>query len=259
MATAKSADGTTIAFDRSGAGPALVLVGGALADRSSSRPLSARLGANFTVYIYDRRGRGSSGDAGPYSVQREIEDLATVISAAGGSACVFGHSSGAALALEAAAYGLAVTQLAVYEPPYTANANHPDPLGGLADQLSGLVTSGHRGEAVDAFLTGPVGLAPEVVERMRAGPHWAGMEALAHTIVYDLALCNRGWVPRARLAHIRIPTLALAGGDSPAWARDTAGELAATIPGAQQMVLAGQGHGAAVEVIAPILVELFLS
>jgi pimeloyl-ACP methyl ester carboxylesterase len=127
-----SADGTMIAFERAGQGPALILITGGLTDRTVTRSVAAELAPRFTVYAYDRRGRGSSGDTAPYSAEREVEDLAAVIGAAGGPALVFGHSSGAVLALEAAARGLAITKLAAYEPPYLTGASGRRPADDLA-------------------------------------------------------------------------------------------------------------------------------
>jgi pimeloyl-ACP methyl ester carboxylesterase len=249
METVRSADGTTIAFDRSGQGPALVLVTGAFTDRSSTKALAARLAPDFTVYEYDRRGRGDSEDRPDYSIAREVDDLAALIGAAGGSACVFGHSSGGALALEAATREVPVRKLAVYEPPYTAG-----PTDELADQFAALAASGREGEVAERWLT-MMGTPPPVLEQMKAGPYWAHMCSFAHTLPYELRLCNNGAVPRDRLARITAPTLALAGGASDSWAAEVARTIAATIPDAEHRVLEGQGHGAADDVIVPILNE----
>jgi pimeloyl-ACP methyl ester carboxylesterase len=251
MDTVQSADGTTIAYDRSGAGPALVLVVGAFSDRSSTKALAARLGAAFTVYEYDRRGRGDSGEAGPYSIAREVEDLAAVIAAAGGSAFAFGHSSGGALVLEAAAGGASIRRLAVHEPPYREG-----PTVEFAERLEALVATGKRTEAVEAFLR-LMGTPAPAIEQMKSGPHWARMESFAPTLSHEVRLCNGGAVPLDRLATIAAPTLALAGGASPAWAGDAARAIAAAIPNAQSRVLEGQGHGVADDVLAPLLVAFF--
>jgi pimeloyl-ACP methyl ester carboxylesterase len=251
MKTVQSADGTTIAFDRSGHGPALVLVTGAFTDRSSTKALAARLAPDFTVYEYDRRGRGDSADQPDYAIEREVDDLAAVIGAAGGSAFVFGHSSGAALALEAAARAVPVRKLAVYEPPYTTG-----PTDELADQFAALAASGREGEAAERWLT-MMGTPAPVLEQMKAGPYWARMCGFAHTLPYEIRLCNNGVMPRDRLASITVPTLALAGGASDRWAGEVAQAIAATIPGADHRVLEGQGHGAADDAIVPILTEFF--
>ncbi|MFI5099168.1 MAG: alpha/beta fold hydrolase [Actinomycetes bacterium] len=251
METVQSADGTTIAFDRSGTGPALVLVVGAFSDRSSTKSLAAALGSSFTVYEYDRRGRGDSDERGPYAVEREVEDLGAVIGAAGGAAFAFGHSSGGALVLEAAAHGAPVTALAVYEPPYAEGATTE-----FAAQLSALVAEGRRAEAAEKFLT-LVGTPPQALAHITAGPYWPQMQAFANTLPYEVTLCNDGSAPVDRLAKIGARTLVLAGGASAGWAQEGARAIAATIPGAQWRVLDGQGHGAADEVIVPVLTEFF--
>lgn len=251
MDTVQSADKTTIAFDRSGAGPALVLIVGAFCDRSSTKTLAAGLGSAFTVYEYDRRGRGDSGEAGPYAVQREVEDLAAVIGAAGGPAFAFGHSSGGALVLEAAASGVPIHRLAVYEPPYTDGPTYE-----FAGKLAGLAAAGRESEAAEAFLA-LMGTPAGVLEQMKAGPYWAHMASYAHTLAYEIRLCNDGRVPLGRLAEISAPTLAMAGGASPAWALEGARAIAAAVPSGQARVLEGQGHGAADDVIIPVLTEFF--
>jgi pimeloyl-ACP methyl ester carboxylesterase len=251
MATVKSVDGTQIAFDQTGAGPALVLVVGAFSDRASTTTLTSRLASTFTVYEYDRRGRGDSGEAGPYSIQREVEDLAAVVGQARGSAYLFGHSSGGALVLEAAAGGVAVRAITVYEPPYTEG-----PSDEFAARLAVMAAAGRKSDAVEAFLS-LMGTPAAVLEQMKAGPHWQHMESFAHTLAYEVGLCNNGTVPVDRLAKISVPTLALAGGSSPAWAREGASAIAAAAPKGHARVLEGQGHGAADDVLAPVLTEFF--
>ncbi len=260
MEQTQSADGTTIAFDRSGNGPALILVYGALNDRSTGIPLAELLAPKFTVYRYDRRGRGSSGDTPPYAAEREIEDLEAIMDEAGGSAQVYGHSSGGVLALEAAARKLPITKLAVYEPPYIIEGDRSAPALDLPARLTELVSSGRRGEVVKLFLVEAVGMPPDVVAQMESSPGWPGMEALAHTLPYDFDLVGNGnGMPTGRLATIRVPTLALDGGASPDWARHSVREVAAVIPGALHITLDGQTHGADVNVLAPVLEEFFSS
>jgi pimeloyl-ACP methyl ester carboxylesterase len=252
METVRSADGCTIAFERGGSGPPLVLISGALCDRNSTARLAGRLGSTLTVYRYDRRGRGDSGDSPPYATEREIEDLEALLAATGEPAFVFGHSSGAALALEGAARGQPVRKLVAYEPPYAGVGARAS----FADELERLVDSGRRSEATARFIlnTG----APETqVEQMQASDGWAAMKALAHTLPYDVRLCNGGVVPAARLAQIDCPTLALAGGLSPEWATAAADEIAAAVPGGEARVLEGQTHGVADDVLVPLLNEYF--
>lgn len=251
METVKSPDGTTIAFDRSGSGPALVLVVGAFCDRSSTKTLAAGLSPSFTVFEYDRRGRGDSGDTAPYSVEREVGDLAAVVSAAGGEAFVFGHSSGGALGLEAAAAGVPIPRLAVYEPPYAEGTTAE-----FAALLTDLVASDRRSEAAERFLA-LVGTPPEVLAQMTAAPYWPHMLSFANTLPYEIMLCNGGSVPVDRLARVTARTLALAGGASPEWTREGARRIAAAIPAAEPRVLEGQGHGASDDVVIPVLTEFF--
>jgi pimeloyl-ACP methyl ester carboxylesterase len=249
----RSADGTPIAVDRSGNGPPLVVVVGAFCDRSTTRPLAALLESSYTVYAYDRRGRGDSGDAETYAVEREVEDLDAVVAKTGVAPYVYGHSSGGALALEAAARGLNMRKIAVYEPPYAGD----DPrLPGFGDKLDDLVRSGRRGEAAESFLA-LAGAPPEVIEHIKASPGWDGMVALAHTLSRDIALANGGAVPVDRIATVGAPTLAMAGGESYGWAHDAARTIASTIPGAQARIVKGQQHAPAHEVVASILKEFF--
>ena len=258
METVQSADGTTIAFDRCGHGPALILVLGAFCDRSSPRTLADLLAPHFSVYAYDRRGRGASGDSAPYAVEREIEDLAALLAASGGPALVFGHSSGAVIALEAAARSLPIAKLAVYEPPYIVDDTRHRPLG-LENRVRQLIVDGRRSDAIEAFLTEGPEVPLDAVAMMKESPGWPAMEAIAHTLPYDLAVCADQTLPVDRFAKIQAPTLALSGGDSPAWARNSVAAVAAAIPNARQLSLAGQTHGAADDVLAPVLVDFFLS
>lgn len=257
MNTVQSADGTTIAFDRFGDGPPLIFVVGAFSDRSAPRTLAEMLGTELAVITYDRRGRGASGDTPPYSVEREIEDLDALISEASGAAFVFGHSSGAVLALEAAARGSSISKLAVYEPPYIVDDTRARPAK-LGERVSALIASGRRSEAMKLFLTEGPEVPPAAIAAMEASPGWAHMEAIAHTLPYDLAICADLFMPVGRLASIQVPTLALSGGASPDWARNTVAAVAAAIPGAQHTSLDGQTHAAADDVLAPVLAKFFL-
>ncbi|MBX6382061.1 MAG: alpha/beta hydrolase [Microbispora sp.] len=255
-----SADGTTIAFDRSGEGPAVIFVQGGFTDRSHPTwsGLAAALSPHFTVYNYDRRGRGGSGDNENYAVEREVEDLAALIKDAGGEAFVFGGSSGGALALEAAARGLAITKLAVYEPPYIVGDSR-DPLpDDFQEQLSALVKEGRRGDAAELFMVQASQIPAEMVAGMRTQPFWPDVEAVAHTLPYEAAVVGRGnRLPAERLAGITIPTLALAGGNSPEWLRQGAKAVSETIRNAEYRVLEGQAHDVSPEALAPVLKDFF--
>jgi pimeloyl-ACP methyl ester carboxylesterase len=259
--TVRSSDGTTIAFDRSGDGPPLVLVGGALSDRSAGASLAAHLVERFTVIAYDRRGRGDSGDTGPYAVDREVDDLLALIVDAGGSAFVFGHSSGAALALEAAARGLPIERLALYEPPFIVDDSRPEPPRDYVTRLEELVSADRRGDAVEYFMTVVVGVPADMVTQMRSSPMWASMEALAHTISYDGKVMGDAMAgnpqPLQRWASVTIPTLVMDGGASPAWQHNGVRALVDVLPNVRHRTLEGQDHGAADEVLAPALIEFF--
>ena len=256
-----SKDGTTIAFDRSGAGRPVILVGGALSDRSAAVPLAAILAPRFTVFAYDRRGRGDSGDTPPYAVVREVEDLDALIAEAGGSACVFGHSSGAVLALEAAARGLSITKLALYEPPFIVDDSRPALPGDYVTRLTELTSSGRPGDAVELFLTKGVAVPIDIVAQMRSSPMWPTMEGLAHTLAYDGAIMGDSMsgspLPIERWASVTAPTLVLDGGASPSWARNAVQALADVLPDVRRRSLEEQDHGPAPEVLAPVLGEFF--
>ncbi|MGR6322622.1 alpha/beta hydrolase [Micromonospora soli] len=255
--TVRSADGTTIAYETAGEGPPIVLVGGAFNDRGTTRPLGAALASDFTVYGYDRRGRGDSGDTGPYAVQREIEDLAALLSRAGGTAFLYGLSSGAILAAYAAAEGLPVTGLALFEPPFQAGA-HGGRKPGLAERLTELVAGGRRGDAVELFLTDAVGVPPAAVAGMRGAPEWPWMEGLAHTLAYDTTVTGYGGLPADRLGRITVPTVVVASTGSPDWLRDAATATAGAIPGATDLSLAGGFHEVPPDVLAAALRDALL-
>jgi pimeloyl-ACP methyl ester carboxylesterase len=258
MNTARSKDGTTIAFDRSGEGPPIILVCGAFMVRSSEAPLAAQLEPHFTVFTYDRRGRGESGDTPPYAVDRELEDLAALIVEAGGSAILYGKSSGAALALESAARGLPVTGLVLFEPPYVVDDSRPRPPDDLAARLSELATSGRRGEAVELFITKAVGLPAEAVAEMRNAPMWPGLEAVAHTLAYDTTIMGAGnTFPTERAASVQVPALVIDSTGSPEWLRRAAQTVADALPDAQHRTLEGQFHDVAPEVLASELADFF--
>ena len=259
METTKSADGTVIAYDRSGDGPPLIVVVGAFGDRKSFVP-PASLTSRFTVCTYDRRGRGDSGDIQPYSPGLEIADLAAVIEAAsagsGARAFVFGHSSGAALALRAAAAGVPVAAVVAYEAPFVIPGTREQPENPSA-RIRERVEAGRRGDAVRFWMTDVIQLPAEAVTMMEKSPMWPGLEALAPTLPYDLALTGDHGIPVEVLAAITVPVLVLGGANSPDWFRRTVRETTAAIPGARLVVLDGQDHGAPPEVIAPVLTEFF--
>jgi pimeloyl-ACP methyl ester carboxylesterase len=264
METVRSKDGTSIAFDRLGTGPALILVGGAFQYRAidpRTAEIAELLAARFTVVHYDRRGRGDSGDTAPYAKEREIEDLDALINEAGGSAFVFGMSSGAALTLDAVARGLAIPKLAVYEPPFIVDDTRPPAPEDYLARFNELVATGRRGDAVALFLTQGAGVPAEVVAQMREQPFWPAFEAVAHTLPYEASFMEGTTsgkpLPAERWAAVTIPALVLDGGASPAWMRHAAQALADVLPNAQRRTLEGQQHDVAPEALVPVLMEFF--
>jgi pimeloyl-ACP methyl ester carboxylesterase len=259
-----SKDGTSIAYDRQGSGPAVVLVGGGFVDRSENAPLAVELAERFTVYNYDRRGRGDSGDTLPYALEREIEDLQAMIDEAGGSAHLYGASSGGALAMEAAAAGVAVDRLAVYEVPYDMADDGPRRWREYVQELERLLGEGRRGDAAALFMR-TAGATEEMIAGARSSPVWPGLEAIAHTLAYDAACMGDGRPPTDRLARITRPTLVATGGASPdsfvAGGGDffdrAADAIAAAIPGAERQVVAGQTHMVDPKAFAPVLARFF--
>jgi pimeloyl-ACP methyl ester carboxylesterase len=258
MDTVISADGTKIAYDRQGDGPPLILVAGALSARlTGTMPkLASLLAAHCTVYSYDRRGRGDSGDTSPYAVEREVEDLAALISEAGGVASLYGHSSGASLAMEAAAQLGGVSRLAMYEAPYNDDPEAQRAWRDYIIQLTAALAAGDRGEAVALFMK-YVGMPPGQVEVMRRTPFWPGMEAIAPTLAYDhtAILGENGDVPADLAARVRVPALVMYGDASFPFMRETAQRLSELIPEAQLRGLEGQTHDVKPEVLAPELTD----
>lgn len=255
-----SADGTPIAFDRPGAGDPLILVSGALGVRAGEAGLAGLLASDFTVFTYDRRGRGDSGDAAQYSVEREIDDLAAIITAAGGSACAYGSSSGGNLTLQAALRGLAITKLAAWEPNLLVDDSRPPLPADYVTHLSGLVSSGRRADAVEYFMTQAVGLPAEFVAPMRSAPMWPSMEAVAHTLAYDGTIVGQSMSGKplsGEWSAIGVPVLILDGGQTP-WLTAGADAIASVIPDAQRSTLPGQSHNVAAEAIAPALRKFFV-
>jgi pimeloyl-ACP methyl ester carboxylesterase len=252
-----SADGTPIAYQRSGEGPPVILVGGAFNDARSSAPLASALAPQITAITYDRRGRGASGDTSPYAIAREVEDIAALIAEAGGQAGVCGHSSGSVLCFEAVAAGLPITRLAMFEPPYRPPGGPAAPPDYL-DRMIELTTTGRNGEAVEYFMTQGVGLSADVVAQMRNAPHWPTLEALAPSAVHDIYLVGDGSVPVTRLAALTVPTLVLDSTGSAPWLRKAAAATADAVPNATHRSLTGSFHQIPPETLAPVLTEFFL-
>lgn len=320
--TVRSLDGTEIAYDRIGAGPALILIGGAFNTRRSPGVLASLLASHFEVFTYDRRGRGGSGDNQPYAVEREIEDLGALIGEVGnrGSRAaavalaaqsaqltdaalptpfsgavrpspalehdaggpvelaqpvqlgqpiqavqsdyvfVCGHSSGGVLALDAAARGLPISRLAVYEPPYTADPGQPASVlasdGGEERAVRAALEAGDRSLAATTFMR-MTGMPDEAIEGIQQASFWPGMLAIAHTLAYDLALTGDGTVPSERLATIAARTLVIDGAASAAWASRACDAVASAVPGARRLTLEGEDHNVDPAALAPFLIDFF--
>jgi len=264
MKTVTSTDGTTIAYDQAGTGPLLVLVDGALNSRSFglNGPLAPILADRFTVVTYDRRGRGDSGDTQPYAVQREIEDLEAIIDAVGGPAYVYGISSGAGLALEAAsAVPTKVAKLALYEPSFVVDGTRPPVPADAIQQVTDLLARNRRGAAVKLFLREDAQVPAMVVAVMPLMPAWGKLKAAAHTLPYDLTIMDGRQqgrpLPVGQWASLTAPTLVMAGGKSPAWLQNAALAVAQALPGATHQTLPGQTHIVKPGPLAPVLAEFF--
>ncbi|HEU4581759.1 MAG TPA: alpha/beta fold hydrolase [Polyangiaceae bacterium] len=250
-----SRDGTPIAFDQQGQGPALILVLGAFNDRRAGAALAQRLSSRFQVFNYDRRGRGQSGDAAQrtadrHDSERELDDLEALIGAAGGSAAVCGYSSGASLALLAAARGARISRLVLYELPPGQSPAH-------AAELASLIAEDRRGDAVEYFQRRLVGIPEPVVARLRHAPFRPELEAMAHTLVYDASLVASDRITPALLSTIQTPSLALAGSESPPGMREAAEAAASALPNGRALILPGATHDLDPELLAPAL-ESFL-
>ena len=259
METVRSSDGTSIAFDRSGNGAPVVLVGGAFQHRAFDpqiADLASRLAKSFSVINYDRRGRGDSGDTQPYAVEREIEDLQVLAAEAGSPVSLYGSSSGANLALAAARGGVDAAKLALWEPNLLVDDSRPPLPDDYVAQLEERVQADRRGDAVEYFMTTAVSLPPEYIAPMRETPMWAGMEEVANTLAYDGRIVDGFRLRADELASFDAETLVMAGGQA-LWMESGAKALAEALPNGEYRLLEGQEHGVDPEVIAPVLLEFF--
>jgi pimeloyl-ACP methyl ester carboxylesterase len=257
MGTVTSADGTEIVFDKAGSGPPVILLSGGPGDRSGERPLAEVLRPFLTVYTYDRRGRGESGDTKPYAVEREYEDLAAVIAEAGGSAGVYGSSGMGMIGLEAAAHGVPISKLAMWEPPYVVEGARPPIPADWGARVESLVAQGRGADAIEYWLVEIVGIPADYVASMKGTPFWQGMVASAHALVYDAAILRDFSVPD-RAASVSVPTLVMDGGDaSLPWIKQGVQEVLGLLPAGRHHVLADQAHDVPPEIIAPVLIKFF--
>jgi pimeloyl-ACP methyl ester carboxylesterase len=256
-----SRDGTVIAYDRVGCGPPVILIVGALCSRTLGPgvKLAPMLAAHFTVFTYDRRGRGESGNTSPYDVEREIDDLDALMKEAGGSVCVFGHSSGAVLALNAAERGLPIEKLALYEAPFIVDRSRPSTENDWA-QIESFLTEGRPADAVRVFLRS-VGVPAFAIALMRWLPIWAKINAVAHTLLHDGALVRalqQGEpLPASAWARVTVPALAITGEKSPEWMHNGTRALAMVLSRAEYRTLDGQAHDVDAKALAPVLAEFF--
>jgi pimeloyl-ACP methyl ester carboxylesterase len=274
--TVTSQDGTTIAFDQSGDGPAVILVSGALGVRSHPMftQLVELLAPHFSLFNYDRRGRGDSGDTLPYAVQREVEDIQALIDEAGGSALLYGISSGAVLALEAASkLPTRVKKLALYEPPFIIDGARPPVPEDYVEQLNAAMAAGRPGDAVEIFMTEALRIPAEFVAQMRGAPanelagaeikvpEWTEMEKVAHTLAYDGMVMGDTMsgkpLPPNKWASATSPALVIVGGNSEAFFHDGAQAIVHALPNARLRILDGQDHAVSPEALAPVLLEFF--
>jgi pimeloyl-ACP methyl ester carboxylesterase len=264
MQTLTSHDGTTIAYDKHGTGPAIILIDGALGHRTDPRQqqLAELLSQQFTVYNYDRRGRGDSTDTQPYAVEREIEDIETLIDSGGGTAYLFGMSSGAILALRAAnTLGEKVTKLALYEPPFILDNSRPPLPGDYVEQLDAAITAGDRSRAVEIFMTQAILIPAEYLEPMKTDPMWVGMEAVAHTLAYDgrvsqAFMTGQLWAD-GTWDGVSATTLVITGEHSEPFFHDSAKALVEGLRKGESRPLPGQDHNVAMDALAPMLIEFF--
>ena len=253
-----SKDGTQIAYESTGRGQVVILVLGALNSRKSGAKLAKLLASRFTVISFDRRGRGDSTDTAPYSPQREVEDIAALIGAVGEPVYLYGHSSGAALALECAIkLGKKVRKIAIYEVPYTLDKKERKDADEYYRALKKLLAAGRRGAAVALFIRS-VGVSDRQIAAIKRLPMWRGLEKLAPTLAYDSEVLGKGHsLPAARVSHVTVPTLVMHGGAGAPFMRDAAQAISKIIPRAQLSTLTGQTHGVSPKVLAPILAKFF--
>ena len=253
-----SQDGTRTAYETAGEGPVVIVILGALNSRKSGAKLAKLLSSRFTVVTYDRRGRGDSSDTAPYSPRREVEDVAALTGVVGGPVCLYGHSSGAALALQAAVeLSAQVRRMAIYEAPYALDAAARKLASEYYRALVEVLSSGRNGDAVALFVRS-VGVSDNQVEAMKAMPMWRGLEKLAPTLAYDSEVLGEGHALPALLLHrVTTPTLVMHGGAGAPSMRDAARAISEAIPGARLRTLERQTHGVSPKVLAPVLEEFF--
>jgi pimeloyl-ACP methyl ester carboxylesterase len=264
MTTISSADGTRIAYERVGQGPPLIIVDGAMCYRGQgpSGALAAELAADFTVFTYDRRGRGESGDSAEFALEREVEDLEALAKETGGSPFVFGASSGAMLGLEAANHGVGVAKLAMYEPPLIVDDTHRPLPDDYVSALEAMIAEGRNGDAVKEFMRF-VDVPGFALVIMRLLPVWSKLKAVAPSLRHDFAFMadlQRGRpLPATRWSTATQPTLVADGGKSPAWMRNGCRAMSEVLPNATYRTVPGQTHIVKAKALAPVIREFLTS
>jgi pimeloyl-ACP methyl ester carboxylesterase len=258
MSTLTSKDGTTIAYNKTGSGKPLIIVDGAFCskDFGPATELAPLLSKNYTVFTYDRRGRGESGDTKPYAVEKEIEDLSALINVAGGSAFVFGLSSGAILSLKAVASGLAVPKLALFEPPFVGNPENKRPANAY-EILSGMLAKGEKGKAAKFFLRKVVGAPVLLTFVLQFTPGWKKMKANANSLPHELLICDDYHIPQHVIKAVTISTLVIDSIKSPEMLRDAVAQVADALPNGSRKSLRGSAHAVSPEILAPELTSFF--
>jgi len=259
----RSVDGTSIAVEQFGEGPAVVCVSGASADAALMRPVARAFGGSLAAFNYDRRGRGDSGDTLPYAIEREVEDLAAVIEVAGGRASVYGHSSGAGLAVHAAALGLEFEAIVLHEPPYVpAERAMMDEARAWGGRVRELLAEGRRGDAIGEFME-MTGMPAEMITAMRTSDDWSRWESLAPTLAYDSEImgdvARGGTVPGSLIEAIDVRSLVVTGDQGPPFILDVARDIAEALPDGRLRVLEGEGHVVAPERLAPVVTDFLLA
>jgi len=259
--TTTSRDGTIIAFTKSGSGPALIIVDGAFCYRENgpATELASVLAQHFTVFTYDRRGRGESGDTAPYAVEREIDDLRALAGEAGEAPFAVGISSGGALILQAVASGVGVKKIALYEPPYLAGRSGPRSFDDAKNRLQSLLSAGDRGAAVTSFMTDVYGAPRAFVFAMPLlMPNaWKRNKLVVHTVPYDLTILADRSVLNERSSSISVPALVIGGEKSPKELRDAVAAVANALPNGHSRFLPGQDHNVSSRALAPALFAYF--
>ncbi|MGZ3861386.1 MAG: alpha/beta fold hydrolase [Flavisolibacter sp.] len=255
-----SKDGTPLAYERSGKGPAVILVDGAFCSKNFGpmQKLAPLLSKHFTVYTYDRRARGNSGDTKPYAVAREIEDIDALIQLAGGSAFLFGISSGAILCLQAAASHLNIKKLALLEPPYVGNHKGQRPEN-TTERLKELIAQGKKGAAATYYLRKVIGVPAIIAFLLRFTPNWPKMKANANSLPYDAALCGNFTIPVEQIASITISTLVIDSEKSPKQLRTAVQNVALVLPKGKRISLKGTIHDVPPKILVPALVSFYTS